>query len=299
MKDGKKSHFKQIGTWRYYSINSGSGNDKIIYGYSTSLNHKESDCHSAIEISMFNKSEGVYTINGRDIEFRSGDIFVMPSNAIHVFSKIKKQGEFFNLHFEPRFIWRNLGTIGGDDYLSIFQGVDENFQCRLDRDNPAIAEITELFLKIHREFEEQNPAYSHMVMIYIQLILISIYRNFDYHKKAKETVQDYNIAAIGKSIDYIDARFTEQLKLEDIAAIANLSPTYYGIIFKRLNGITPWEYITSKRIELATQKLKSGDHSTMIELAYACGFNNTANFNRTFRKYTGQTPTEYKILTRY
>jgi len=34
---------------------------------------------------------------------------------------------------------------------------------------------------------------------------------------------------------------------------------------------------------------------TMLDIALSCGFNNTANFNKTFRKLTGMTPTDYRM----
>ena len=53
------------------------------------------------------------------------------------------------------------------------------------------------------------------------------------------------------------------------------------------------EYIIRKRIDLAKMELKRTD-SNILDLAYRCGFNNSANFNRAFKQRTGQTPSEFR-----
>ena len=98
---------------------------------------------------------------------------------------------------------------------------------------------------------------------------------------------------INKSKDYIQENLTENLTLEDLARVANMSKTYYTTIFKKETGVSLWDYIVSKRIEMAKKIIKN-DNSTMLEIATKCGFNNTANFNRAFKKHTGKTPSQYR-----
>ena len=89
-----------------------------------------------------------------------------------------------------------------------------------------------------------------------------------------------------------EAEFT----LDDIAAKASLNKTYVITLFRRLNGVTPWEYITARRIEKSYEMLDTTDMN-ILEIATKCGFNNASNFNRAFRKVTGRTPSEYRRRT--
>ena len=73
-----------------------------------------------------------------------------------------------------------------------------------------------------------------------------------------------------------------------------MSKTYFCTIFKKLNGISPWDYITIKRVEKSVEILKTSQ-DTVLEIALKCGFNNTANFNRAFKKVTGKVPGDYKL----
>jgi len=68
----------------------------------------------------------------------------------------------------------------------------------------------------------------------------------------------------------------------------------YNYIFSRLNGVSPWDYLTAKRVEKAASLLRSERGLTMLEIATRCGFNNTANFNRAFKKYQNRTPSSYR-----
>ena len=87
----------------------------------------------------------------------------------------------------------------------------------------------------------------------------------------------------------------EELKLEELAGVMALTPNCFSHLFKKLNGITVCDYINAKRIEKATRILTSGSNKlTMLEIATTCGFNNTAHFNKMFKKYRGFTPSQLK-----
>lgn len=265
----------------------------LLFGCAALVKCAELDCHPSLEITYFKDAIGVYTINGVDYEFKDGDVFLMQSNAYHEITHLEKKGTVYNINFEPRFIWDSTSFSEVDDYMRIFRGDPSLFRFRLDRENPARMQVIDLIVRIHDEFIAKDKCYGHMVRIYMQHIFVTIYRNFECCADSDASVGRHNIKAISKSIDYIDEHLCENIKLDDIAGVANVCPTYYGVIFKKLNGITPWEYITSKRILLATEKLEKGECLSMYDLAYSCGFNNTANFNRAFKKYTGTVPSKY------
>lgn len=95
-------------------------------------------------------------------------------------------------------------------------------------------------------------------------------------------------------MDYIHRCLTESLTLNGIADAVGVSPTYFSAVFKQVNGVTLWEYINEKRIETAMQIFDSKSGDNVLDVALQCGFNNTAHFNKMFRKYTGRTPSEYR-----
>lgn len=58
------------------------------------------------------------------------------------------------------------------------------------------------------------------------------------------------------------------------------------------------EYLNTIRIAHVCKLIAEGEDSTIIQIAYECGFNNLANFNRQFKRLKGMSPTAYrKTLT--
>jgi len=248
------------------------------------------DCHVAPEITHFADVEGVFTVGDRDYEIRPGDVFILRSNEKHRISRVTKPGILENINFDPAFIWQ-----GGDafdlNYLSIFTAEGE-FENRLDINNPAHKTVTGLMADINREFAGMRYGYAHMIKMQLYMLMLTLIRDFNYKTSDAAALHAPHIEAIRATVRYIDEHLSDRLALPDLAKRASLSTNYYGTLFKQLNGITPVEYITSKRI-LRAISLLPDFAGTMLELALACGFNNTANFNRAFRAYTGQVPSKY------
>jgi AraC-like DNA-binding protein len=132
-----------------------------------------------------------------------------------------------------------------------------------------------------------------MTKVYLLQILTLLSREYPYVTENPHLYRQ-NFIRIEAAIQYIDQHLADDLTLEAIASQAGMSRAYFSTVFKRLYGISPWDYILSRRIERAITLMEEQKDRTILELASLCGFNNTANFNRTFRRITGKTPTEYR-----
>jgi AraC-like DNA-binding protein len=98
---------------------------------------------------------------------------------------------------------------------------------------------------------------------------------------------------LGKITEYVMKNFDRDISLPEIAGIANMAVTTFCNFFKDQYRVTFVEYLTSVRIGHACKLLSDSDE-TIVQVAYECGFNNLANFNRQFKKYKTMTPTEYR-----
>src|SRR5690606_18803468 len=97
-------------------------------------------------------------------------------------------------------------------------------------------------------------------------------------------------------ISYIEVRnFHREISLKEISEVANMATTTFCNFFKEHFRMTFVEYLNSIRIGHVCKLLSSQD-KTIIEIAYECGFNNLANFNRQFKRLKGMTPKEYRKL---
>ena len=94
--------------------------------------------------------------------------------------------------------------------------------------------------------------------------------------------------------DYVQENFQAKLTLEEISNLFSMSTVSFNRFIKKRTGKTFVEYLNDVRIGHASRWLIERDLS-ISEIAYMCGFNNIANFNRIFKKIRGRTPTQYRF----
>lgn len=90
-------------------------------------------------------------------------------------------------------------------------------------------------------------------------------------------------------IEYINAHLEQNLKLAEIAAIAQLSEFYFCRLFKQSMKMSVHQYVIQQRVERAKQLLLQGQMS-IIDVALACGFANQSHLNLHFKRLIGVTP---------
>lgn len=85
--------------------------------------------------------------------------------------------------------------------------------------------------------------------------------------------------------------------LARLARIANLSPTHYLRVYRRVFGHTPHEHATHMRLSEAHRRLVATDQP-VAEIGYALGFSNRCAFTRAFRAYHGAAPSVLRMRAR-
>lgn len=98
---------------------------------------------------------------------------------------------------------------------------------------------------------------------------------------------------VGRSLEYIEKHFQEQMSVSDISRALGTSASYLSRIFKESTGETIIRTISNKRIEMAKAYLRETDYK-VYEVADILGFENVTYFSRFFKKHTGISPKEYK-----
>ena len=102
---------------------------------------------------------------------------------------------------------------------------------------------------------------------------------------------------VQKVQEYINAHYAEEIRLDDCAALAGMTPSAFSRFFKQHTGRTLLDYIIDIRLGHAARLLV--DTALGIsEISYSCGFNNLSNFNRTFKARRGYTPRDFRTLFR-
>ena len=145
------------------------------------------------------------------------------------------------------------------------------------------------------ELVDMEPGF-YSVMKFMEL-MYELSQTDDYHLLAtsafSHTVVTTDSRRVQKVKEFIDKNYRDEIRLQELADLASMTPTAFSRFFKLRTGKSISEYIIDVRLGHAARMLAD---STMavVEICYRCGFNNISNFNRIFKKRRGCTPTEFR-----
>lgn len=97
---------------------------------------------------------------------------------------------------------------------------------------------------------------------------------------------------LARAADYISDNATQDLRLDDICAVAELSTSYLVRAFKKQYGLTPHAYQLNRRIQYCRSRLKQGDR--IADVALDAGFADQAHLQRQFKRLVAATPGQYR-----
>ena len=112
-------------------------------------------------------------------------------------------------------------------------------------------------------------------------------------ERASTSILNVKDPHVLKMIRHIDNNYSLDIKMEDILKIVPLSRRSIEMRFKKATGYTIYQYLLNVRVEHFAYLLTT-THRSYVDIAYEVGFRDLSNVSRTFRKYKGCTPLEYR-----
>ena len=97
-----------------------------------------------------------------------------------------------------------------------------------------------------------------------------------------------------KAREYIEQHRNEELSLADVAKAAGASVFHFCKVFHKATGLKFTDYVARMRLEDARNRLLN-PNLRVSEIAYDVGFQSLTQFNRTFKRVFGQSPTEFRV----
>lgn len=98
---------------------------------------------------------------------------------------------------------------------------------------------------------------------------------------------------VSRAKKYIKERFQEKITLDEASQAVNASTRHFCKVFKQATGMTFTDYLARTRVEKAKQLLQN-PHLRVSEIAFETGFESISQFNRSFKRITGKSPTQYR-----
>jgi AraC family transcriptional regulator len=95
-------------------------------------------------------------------------------------------------------------------------------------------------------------------------------------------------------VEYIEEHLDASPTLEQMAALARLSPNYFASQFKRATGLPPHQYVILRRVERAKQLLQTGGEFSLAGVAAHAGFSDQSQLSHHFKRLVGVTPGQFR-----
>lgn len=143
-----------------------------------------------------------------------------------------------------------------------------------------------------KEIETKTPGYEIICQDLMNILAILIMRqtNFSATMSPAKKSSPRLCATIKK---YIDEHYRENISLDTLAKLTNVSKYYLIHTFTAEYEISPINYMISRRIEEAKHLLKNHDYNLAL-ISHTVGFSSPSYFSQAFKKATGMTPNEYR-----
>ena len=152
----------------------------------------------------------------------------------------------------------------------------------------------------HKQHDQDLPIMDYLVKPFTNLELIltleeAFHQCQQIRSSVCKTVENSKIQLIKAQIEsYIRANFAQILSMQDVARAMNYSDTHFCRLFKQCFKINFSVYLNEFRVEQAKQML-ANTNLTVKEVSISCGYRDTSYFIRVFKRFTGTTPSDYRI----
>jgi AraC-like DNA-binding protein len=251
--------------------------------------------HAHYEFVLVTKSTGRRMVGDHIGYFGEEDLVFMGSLLPHVWvndpiyleRRADHKADALVLHFTDDFL--------GEDFMNIPE--IENFRKVLKLAERGMALRGETREKIN-SLIKQMPGMNGLQRLSHLFLIFDIMSNTQEYEllASPRFVQNFHYGSsdrFKRITEYIMQNFDKDISLAEIAAVGSMGVTAFCNFFKEQFRVTFVEYLTTVRIGHACKLLSENDRN-VVEVAYECGFNNLANFNRQFKKLKSMTPSDYR-----
>lgn len=236
--------------------------------------------HSCSEIFYVVEGEGQFFIETQTYPVSANDLILVSPNVLHTESSI--HGSSFQ--------YIVLGIEGWDLVVS---GEEENTNFRIIDTRSIRDTLRHSLQTMLLETEHKKPGYEQICQSLMEILIVLLGRQSGF-EAALTTAPPRKISRLcGATKRYIDSHYQEEITLDRLAQIHHVSKYHLAHAFTAEYGISPINYLISKRIQEAEHLLSTTDFSLSL-ISHTTGFSSPSYFAQIFKKQKGCTPREYR-----
>ena len=243
--------------------------------------------HGECELIRIREGELLLFLDSRPYRGRKGDIFFLPPGVLHrappqegMYDCAVFDGAILGGRWSGRINSLLLPLMSRDAYPIRIESEKHPHICR---------KADRLFSLL----EECRPYFELEVPGAILELFGLMYRDGIVSPHNKTAPTGHGKENMALLLEWIEENYAEKITLSHMASRINLNSHYLCRLFKEFAGTTPIEYLNRVRIDKACYEMSVG-RKNATEAAYDTGFGDLSYFSRTFKKYKGISPSEYK-----
>ena len=262
--------------------------------------------HDEVEILYFSGGDFRLEINMEQFFIRSEALYFINPGELHsIFTENAKSSGEDAIVFSPDILNLDSYDAAQTQLIQPIQNGMLLFPRCLTPDHKAFAPVRDTFLEAMRSFQtppEGTPAQRNGAatddltsQLFIKSSLLRILAVLSGSRLFLPTEKNHDkrVEEIKTVLTYIKENYKEKIYIQDLARQVNMNAQYFCRFFKKSIGRSPMEYINEYRLKQSLRLLK-GTALPVTEVCLECGYNNLGNFLRSFKKYTGTTPLQYR-----
>ncbi|MGN1180072.1 MAG: AraC family transcriptional regulator [Suilimivivens sp.] len=253
--------------------------------------------HYFMEIIYMKEGTGLIECEGKSYIVEAGDLILFHPEAVHaIYTATNLPLKYEVLKFDVNKLYTENSYVPKLRSILRNASKDKNATVFFREEDIRSLSVGTIFEDCRRELERKDYGYDiivHNRICYLLVNLIRMWREegFDTDKAAEYAKETDSIQAI---TTYIDAHAGEQIKVEELADMCNMSYSYFAKNFKQYYGRSCKEYIEFIRISKAEDLLLFTDFD-LSYISQETGFSDSSHLIKIFRKWKGVTPKQYKL----
>lgn len=239
--------------------------------------HSVPHTHNHVEIFYIVGGKGQFLIEDKLYPVDTNNLVIINPNVVHTEVSLNAQPlEYIVLGIEG--IELGIPNSAADQYF-IFNRLDS-------------AEISSCMHNILWEMQSKQTGYEDICQAFMEILIIRLMRSTGLPAPTEaQTVSDNRQCVTVRR--YIDNNYKYPLTLEQLAAEAHMNKYYLSHVFKREYGVSPINYMITRRIDESRHLLEETDLS-ISQVAQMLGFSSASYFSQAFRRVQGVSPMEYR-----
>ncbi|QHS59864.1 helix-turn-helix domain-containing protein [Chitinophaga agri] len=256
-------------------------------------NLREAHKHNFYHVTLFTKGAGTHTIDFKTFTVKPYQIYFMIPGQVHGW-QFEGEVDGYIINFSVSFLQSLLQKPDYLEQFPFFSGdVEESV---IDLPESLHGPVTAIFEDLISEREQRARLSVDMIQVLMLQLFIRIGR-VSFERSPVQT-NTYNYILLKNFQKLIEKNYTTLKLPKDYAELLFITPNHLNALCTSTLGASAGELIRN-RIILEAKRLLVNKDSTITEIAYQLGFADNSYFTKFYKKYTGQTPEEFRKSFRY